>query len=193
MPEVTVSERKVIHMSQKPPTEEVKEHTQAIAKGVKQELTESRRPWYYLSHAARILLIVYAVQLSLFGLLAFWVHLNPVNPIDVTITREFQENPAAWLKISMEVVSYAGSTFVLPVLVLLAALIFWLGGLRLVLQPQLQGSSGRQKRRLRRKHDLQDTRPQALFPPALVTAGHRRPRSEALGQFTPGRASAHNP
>jgi len=131
MPEVTVSERKVIHMSQKPPTEEVKEHTQAIAKGVKQELTESRRPWYYLSHAARILLIVYAVQLSLFGLLAFWVHLNPVNPIDVTITREFQENPAAWLKISMEVVSYAGSTFVLPVLVLLAALIFWLGGLRL--------------------------------------------------------------
>ena len=118
-------------MSQKPPTEEIKEHTQAITKGVREELTESRRPWYHLSHAARILLIIYAVQLSLFALLAFWVHLNPVNPIDITITREFQENTASWLKISMEVVSYAGSTFVLPVLVLLAALIFWFGGLRL--------------------------------------------------------------
>lgn len=123
--------RKVNHMSQKPPTEEVKEHTEAIAEGVKQELTESRRPWYYLSHAARILLIIYAVQLALFALLAFWVHLNPVNPIDLTITREFQENSASWLKISMEVVSYAGSTFVLPGLVLLTALLFWIGGLRL--------------------------------------------------------------
>ena len=118
-------------MSQKHPTEDVKEHTQAIAEGVKEELTESRRPWYHLSHAARILLLVYAVQLALFGLLAFWVHLNPVNSIDLTITREFQENSASWLKISMEVVSYAGSTFVLPVLVLLAALLFWIGGLRL--------------------------------------------------------------
>ena len=118
-------------MSRKPPTEAVKEQTEAIAEGVKQELTESRRPWYYLSHAARILLIVYAVQLALFSLLAFWVHFNPVNPIDLTITREFQENSASWLKISMEAVSYAGSTFVLPVLILLAALLFWIGGLRL--------------------------------------------------------------
>ena len=118
-------------MSRNSPTEEVKEQAASITEGVKQELTESRQPWYYLSHAARVLLIVYAVQLTLFALLAFWVHLNPVNPIDLTITREFQENTASWLKISMEVVSYVGSTFVLPVLVLLAALIFWLGGLRL--------------------------------------------------------------
>jgi membrane-associated phospholipid phosphatase len=118
-------------MSRKPPTEGVKEHTEAIAQSVEQELTESRSPWYHLSRAARTLLLVYIVQLALFGLLAFWVHLNPVNPIDLTITREFQENTASWLKISMEVVSYAGSTFVLPVLVLLAALLFWIGGLRL--------------------------------------------------------------
>ena len=121
----------MIPVSQKHPTEQVKEQTEAIAEGVKQELTESRRPWYYLSHAARVLLIIYAVQLSLFALLAFWVHLNPVNSIDLTITREFQESSASWLKISMEVVSYAGSTFVLPVLVLLTALLFWFGGLRL--------------------------------------------------------------
>ncbi len=118
-------------MSRKSPPEGVKEQAATIAEGVKQELTASRQPWYYLSRAARILLIVYAVQLSLFALLAVLVHFNPVNPIDLTITREFQENTASWLKISMEVISYAGSTFVLPVLVLLAALIFWLGGLRL--------------------------------------------------------------
>jgi membrane-associated phospholipid phosphatase len=118
-------------MSRKPPPEEMKEHTENIAEGVKQELAESRQPWYYLSRAARVLLIIYAVQLSLFALLAVWVRFNPVNPIDLTITREFQENTASWLKISMEVVSYPGSTLVLPALVLLAALVFWLGGLRL--------------------------------------------------------------
>lgn len=125
------SARKANHMSRKSPPEEIKEQASSITEGVKQELAESRQPWYYLSHAARILLIVYAVQLSLFALLAVWVHFNPVNPIDLTITQEFQENTASWLKISMEVISYAGSTFVLPALVLLAALIFWLGGLRL--------------------------------------------------------------
>src|SRR5216683_6822590 len=64
---------------------------------------------------------------------------------------------------------------------------------QLVLQSQLKGSSRRQKRSLRRKQDLQDTRPQALLTPALVTAGHRRPRPEALRQFTPGRAGANYP
>src|SRR5258708_10439601 len=66
-------------------------------------------------------------------------------------------------------------------------------GYPLILQSQLKGSSRRQKRSLRRKQDLQDTRPQALFTPALVPAGHRRPRPEALRQFTPGRAGAHYP
>src|SRR5690349_15344330 len=111
-------------MSRKSPPEGVKEQAATIAEGVKQEVMAAHRPWYYLSHAARVLLIVYAVQLSLFALLAVWVHFNPVNPIDLAVTREFQESTASWLKISMEVVSYAGSTFVLPVLVVLAALIF---------------------------------------------------------------------
>src|SRR5260370_943447 len=72
-------------------------------------------------------------------------------------------------------------------------LILCVGVHPLVLQSQLKGSSRRQKRSLRRKQDLQDTRPQALFTPALVPAGHRRPRPEALRQFTPGRAGAHYP
>jgi membrane-associated phospholipid phosphatase len=123
--------RKAIPMSEKPPQEELHEQVESIAEGAKHEVTASRRPWYHLSHAGSILLIIYAIQLSLFGVLIWLVHLYPVNPIDITITREFQENPTAWLKISMEVVSYPGSTFVLPCLVLLAAVIFWLGGLRL--------------------------------------------------------------
>ena len=118
-------------MSRKSSPEDAKEHTEAIAEDIKEQLQEAHRPWYKLSRAARILLIIYAIQLSLFALLAVWVRFNPVNPIDLTITREFQESTASWLKISMEAVSYPGSTLLLPGLVLLAALIFWLGGLRL--------------------------------------------------------------
>ena len=77
------------------------------------------------------MLIIYAIQLSLFGILAWLVHIYPVNPIDITITREFQENPTSWLKISMVAISFGGNLFVIPSLVLLAALIFWLAGLRL--------------------------------------------------------------
>src|SRR5258708_3949436 len=63
----------------------------------------------------------------------------------------------------------------------------------LVLQSHLQVSSRRQEGSLRRKQDRQDPRPQALFTPALVAAGDRRPRPETLRQFTPGRASANDP
>src|ERR1700675_3185506 len=90
--------------------EEVIEHVGEIAEDVKQEATASRRPWYHLSRIARILLSIYAVQLALFAALAFWVHVNPVLPIDITITREFQENPSPWLKIAMEVISYPGNS-----------------------------------------------------------------------------------
>ncbi len=99
--------------------------------GVVEEVTASRRPWYHLSRTARILLLIYAVQLTLFGILAWWVHSNPVLPIDIAITREFQENPAPWLKITMLVISYPGSSLLLPAFVILAAAIFLRLGLRL--------------------------------------------------------------
>lgn len=54
-----------------------------------------------------------------------------MNPIDIAITREFQENPAAWLRISMTAVSFLGTWYILSALVALAVLIFWLVGLRL--------------------------------------------------------------
>ncbi len=104
---------------------------QDVSESVKQEVTASRRPWYHLNRTAGILLLIYAVQLTLFGVLAWWVHFNPVLPLDVAITREFQENPAPWLKITMVVISYPGSSLLLFALVMLAAAIFWRVGLRL--------------------------------------------------------------
>jgi len=77
------------------------------------------------------LLRVYALQLILFGLLAWFVHVNPILPLDVAITRSFQHNSAPWLRITMLVISYPGSSFLLPVLVLLTAVFFWAVGARL--------------------------------------------------------------
>jgi undecaprenyl-diphosphatase len=68
------------------------------------------------------LLQVYALQLLLFGLLAWFVHVHPILPIDVAITRSFQQNQAPWLHITMLAISYP---------VLLTAVFFWLVGFRL--------------------------------------------------------------
>jgi len=52
-----------------------------------------------------------------------------VLPVDVTITREVQENPAPWLQIVMVVVSYPGTPWLMTLLVVGTAAIFWLVGL----------------------------------------------------------------
>jgi membrane-associated phospholipid phosphatase len=81
--------------------------------------------------AAAFLLLGDALQLLLFGLLAVSIHIHPLLPLDVMITRSFQENQALWLRISMLVISYPGSSFVLPALVFLTVVIFWSLGDRL--------------------------------------------------------------
>ena len=118
-------------MQQKAGLEKVQASGQAIAENIKQEVASSRQPWYMISKNARILLVVYVIQLSLFTLLAVWVHSNPTNSIDISITREFQENPTAWLRIGMLIVSDFGLWYIMFALILLAAAIFWLVGLRL--------------------------------------------------------------
>jgi len=118
-------------MSRKTPQNEIQEHVQSAVGEARQEVESVRQPWYHLSKVAGILLIAYAIQLALFGLLAWWVHSNPVNPIDVAITRELQENPAPWLRVFMLAVSYPGYMPYQPILVALATLIFWFVGLRL--------------------------------------------------------------
>lgn len=114
-------------MSQQPINKDVQE----VVENAQQEVAASQKPWYYLSRTARILLAIYAVQLTLFGVLACWVHFNPVLPVDVAITREFQENPSPWLNSTMWVVSYPGNSLLLPLLVVLTSAFFWLVRLRL--------------------------------------------------------------
>jgi membrane-associated phospholipid phosphatase len=77
------------------------------------------------------LLQVYALQLTLFGLLAWFVHVHPILPLDVAITRSFQQNQAPWLRITMLAISYPGSSLLLPALILLTAVVLWAVGARL--------------------------------------------------------------
>ena len=103
----------------------------SMVDSAKQDMTTARRSRYHLGRIGRALLIIYAVQLVLFALLAGWVYLNPVNTIDIAITREFQENLAPWLQTVMRIISYPGSSFLHPAFVVLAGFIFWMLGLRL--------------------------------------------------------------
>ena len=96
-----------------------------------QDVATSRRTWYHVGRAGRMLLGVGALVLLLFGALAWWVHVSPVLPLDVTITRALQHLSFPWLPAVMDVVSYPGSTFLLWLLIGLAALLFWLFGWRL--------------------------------------------------------------
>jgi undecaprenyl-diphosphatase len=68
----------------------------------------------------------------LFLILASFVHVHPILPIDVAITQEFQEQRQPWLKSFMVAVSFLGSQFLLfTFLILLTAVLFWLIRLRL--------------------------------------------------------------
>lgn len=112
--------------------EQIKEGTQATVEEARQEVAAARRPWYQSVRWGYILLIVYAVLLALFALLAWWVSIHPVLAIDVTITHEFQENQSPWLRNAMIAISYIGNVAVLSVgLVALAALLLWIVDLRL--------------------------------------------------------------
>ena len=128
-----VDEKKQEHTTpQKPVNEKVEENVHNVVGKAEEEVSRSRVPWYRASKRAYLLLGIYTVQLTLFALLAWWVHIHPVLAIDVSITREFQENQAPWLKYTMIAVSYIGNVWFLSTgLVLLAAAIFWLVRLRL--------------------------------------------------------------
>ncbi len=110
---------------------EMQNQVNSAVDSAKREVTTSRRSRYHLGRIGRALLIIYAIQLTLFALLAGWVYEHPVTAIDVAITQEFQENLAPWLQTVMRVISYPGSSFLLPALIVLAGFAFWLLGLRL--------------------------------------------------------------
>jgi undecaprenyl-diphosphatase len=81
--------------------------------------------------AVGCLLQIFALQLTLFGLLALFVHIHPILPLDVAITRSFQQNQAPWLRIAMLAISYPGNSALLPALAILTTVVFWAMGVRL--------------------------------------------------------------
>ena len=112
--------------------EKIEEETEEVVEEARQGVTEARRPWYQVVKWGRILIVAYAVLFVLFGLLAWWVFYHPVLAIDVTITREFQENQSPWLQYTMVAVSYIGNVFLLSLgLIILAIVLLWIVDLRL--------------------------------------------------------------
>jgi membrane-associated phospholipid phosphatase len=112
--------------------DKIQGQTEEVVKEARQEVTQARRPWYQIARWGRILIAVYALLFVLFGLLAWWVYYHPVIAIDVSITREFQENQSPWLKYSMIAVSYIGNASLLSLgLIILAVVLLWVVDLRL--------------------------------------------------------------
>jgi undecaprenyl-diphosphatase len=131
MSQKSANEQKLVD-EQKPVSEQVEEHVESAVKGAQQEVARSRVPRYVVSKRAGVLIIVYLLQFAIFVVLALYVHLHPVLPLDIAITREFQENQTPWLRDIMLAVSYLGSVpFLMIVLVVITGLLFWLVRLRL--------------------------------------------------------------
>ena len=118
--------------NQVPIGEQIEEGVGDVVEGAQQEVASARRLWYQSLRWGRILLVVYAILLALFALLSWWVFYHPVLAIDVTITHEFQENQAPWLRFIMLAVSFIGNVTALSLgLIILAAALFWIVDLRL--------------------------------------------------------------
>ena len=112
--------------------EHIEEGVERVVEEAEREVAAARRPWYQTRRWGSVLLTVQAILLVLFGLLAWWVAFHPILAIDVTITRDFQENQSPWLYATMVAVSYVGNQQVLfTVLIALTAVLFWIVDLRL--------------------------------------------------------------
>ncbi|GCE26961.1 hypothetical protein KDA_24450 [Dictyobacter alpinus] len=110
----------------------MQENMQETVEKAQEEVASGREPWYRVSRRVRFLIITYLVLFVAFAGLAWFVHVNPILPVDVFITQEFQENQNPFLHNLMAAVSYPGNQPILSIgLIILAALAFWLVRLRL--------------------------------------------------------------
>ncbi len=110
----------------------VPDKAQEVVEQAREEVQRGRVPWYRSSKRTVALIIIYFLVFVIFLALATFVHFHPILPVDITITREFQENKSPWLENLMLAVSYLGYTAIVFVpLILLTALAFWLVRLRL--------------------------------------------------------------
>lgn len=90
-------------------TKQTGKNAEHAVQEAQRQVAEARVPWYRAIKRGYVLLGVYAIQLALFGVLAWWVHYHPVLAIDVAITRELQENQTPWFHYLMVAVSYPGN------------------------------------------------------------------------------------
>lgn len=110
----------------------VEDNVHDVVEQAKQEVERGRVPWYRAFQRTRYLIGFNFVLFVLFAILAWYVYYNPVLPLDIMITREFQEQNLPWLKGLMIAVSWLGtSLFFSALIVLVTAAAFWLVGLRL--------------------------------------------------------------
>ncbi|GCF09866.1 phosphatase PAP2 family protein [Dictyobacter arantiisoli] len=117
---------------QKPANEQIQENVQNMVQKAQDEVEESREPWYRVSRRAQFLIVAYLLIFVLFTILALYVHFNPVLSVDVTITKEFQENHTPALSSFMVAVSFLGNqSLIFSLLILLTAAVFWAVRLRL--------------------------------------------------------------
>ena len=102
-----------------------------MAEGTEQTAGSAPETQQRRRRAVGCLLGVLTLQITLFGLLAWFVHVHPILPIDIAITRSFQQNQAPWMRNTMLAISYPGNSLLLPALIVLTTLFFWLKGFRL--------------------------------------------------------------
>ena len=115
-----------------PVKDKVEANVQGVVEHAQQEVAESRAPAYRSSRRTQVLISIYITEFVLFALLACFVHFNPILPLDVAITREFQENQNPLLKGFMIAVSFLGNqAIIFTALIFLTALFFWIVRLHL--------------------------------------------------------------
>ena len=103
----------------------IEEDAEKVVEEAREGVADARRPWYQTRRWGSTLLLVYAILLILFEVMAWGVYVHPVLAPDVTITPVFQENQSPWLRTAMIAVSAIGDIQVLSAgLVVLAAVIF---------------------------------------------------------------------
>lgn len=99
---------------------------------LQQDVQRSQHPWYQISRHTQILTIIYLALFAVFAALSLLVFLYPVLGVDITISRELQEEQAPWLNALMVAISWPGyQTGLFAGLIGLTAFVFWLLRLRL--------------------------------------------------------------
>ncbi len=110
----------------------IQENVQEVVEKAQQEVEGQKNTPYQSSRKTITLIAIYIIQFLVFTILAVFVANNPIIPVDVAITKEFQENQNPWLKMTMVAVSFLGNQMpIFILLIVLTAVALWVVRLRL--------------------------------------------------------------